>query len=52
MLLKAAPLKDGTTVLAFVDADYRNRREPTEILTALQSLSENYKGEYHANISR
>jgi hypothetical protein len=30
----------------------RNRLEPAEILTALQSLSKNCKGEHHANISR
>jgi len=43
---------DGTIALAFVDVDYRNRLEPAEILTALQSLSKNCKGEHHANISR
>jgi peroxiredoxin len=43
---------DGTIALAYVDVDYRNRLEPTEILTALQSLSKNFKGEHHANISR
>jgi peroxiredoxin len=30
---------DGTVVLAFVDVDYRNRLEPTEILAALQALT-------------
>jgi peroxiredoxin len=30
---------DGRIALAFVDVDYRNRLEPAEILTALQSLS-------------
>jgi peroxiredoxin len=30
---------DGTIALAYVDVDYRNRLEPAEILTALQSLS-------------
>ncbi len=30
---------DGTVVLAFVDVDYRNRLEPTEILAALQTLT-------------
>ena len=34
---------DGTIALAFVDVDYRNRLEPAEILTALQSLSKNTK---------
>lgn len=29
---------DGTIVLAFIDVDYRNRLEPSEILAALQSL--------------
>lgn len=29
---------DGTIVLAFVDVDYRNRLEPSEILAALQAL--------------
>lgn len=43
---------DGTIALAYVDVDYRNRLEPAEILTALQSLSKNCKGEHHANISR
>jgi peroxiredoxin len=43
---------EGTIALAYVDVDYRNRLEPTEILTALQSLSKNCKGEHHANISR
>jgi peroxiredoxin len=44
--------RDGTIALAFVDVDYRNRLEPSEILTALQSLSRNLKGEHHANTSR
>jgi peroxiredoxin len=41
--------RDGTIPLAFVDVDYRNRLEPAEILTALQSLSKHHKGEHHAN---
>ena len=43
---------DGTVVLAFVDVDYRNRLEPTEILRVLQSLSKEHRGEHHANASR
>ncbi len=43
---------DGTIALAFVDVDYRNRLEPAEILPALQSLSNEHKGEHHANASR
>jgi len=43
---------DGTIALAFVDVDYRNRLEPAEILTALQSLSREHRGEHHANASR
>ena len=43
---------DGTIALAFVDVDYRNRLEPAEILTALQSLSKEHRGEHHANTSR
>jgi peroxiredoxin len=43
---------DGTIALAFVDVDYRNRLEPVEILTALQSLSNEHRGEHHANASR
>ena len=43
---------DGTVALAFVDVDYRNRLEPAEILTALQSLSKQQRGEHHANASR
>jgi peroxiredoxin len=43
---------DGIIALAYVDVDYRNRLEPAEILSALQSLSKNCKGERHANISR
>jgi peroxiredoxin len=43
---------DGTVALAFVDVDYRNRLEPAEILTALQSLSKEHRGEHHANASR
>ena len=42
----------GTIALAYVDVDYRNGLESTEILTARQSLSKNCKGEHHANISR
>jgi peroxiredoxin len=42
----------ATIALAFVDVDYRNRLEPTEILTALQSLSKEQRGEHHANASR
>jgi peroxiredoxin len=34
---------DGTVALAFVDVDYRNRLEPTEILTVLQALSKEFK---------
>jgi peroxiredoxin len=40
--------RDGTITLAFVDVDYRNRLEPTEILRALQSLSKAHKGKRHA----
>jgi peroxiredoxin len=43
---------DGMIATANVDVDYRNRLEPAEILTAIQSLSKNHKGEHHANISR
>ena len=44
---------DGTIALAYVDVDYRNRLEPAEILTALQSLSKEHRGEYHhADTSR
>ena len=43
---------DGTVALAFVDVDYRNRLEPAEILTALQALSKQQRGEHHANASR
>ena len=43
---------DGTVALSFVDVDYRNRLEPAEILTALQSLSKQQRGEDHANASR
>jgi len=43
---------DGTVALYFVDVDYRNRLEPAEILTALQSLSKQQRGEDHANASR
>ena len=43
---------DGTIALAFVDVDYRNRLEPTEILNVLQSLSKEHRGEHHANASR
>jgi hypothetical protein len=35
-----------------VDVDYRNRLEPAELLTALQSLSKQQRGEDHANASR
>ena len=38
--------------LAYVDVDYRNRLAPAEILTALQSMSKEHKGEHHANTSR
>jgi len=34
---------DGTVALAFVDVDYRNRLEPTEILAALQALTKKSK---------
>jgi peroxiredoxin len=44
--------RDGTIALAFVDVDYRNRLEPAEILTALQSLSKKQRGELYANTSR
>jgi peroxiredoxin len=43
---------DGTIALAYVDVGYRNRLEPAEILTALQSLSKEHRGEHHANTSR
>jgi len=43
---------DGTVALSFVDVDYRNRLEPAEILIALQSLSNEHRGEHHANASR
>jgi peroxiredoxin len=43
---------DSTIALAFVDVDYRNRLEPTEILIALQSLSKEQRGEHYANASR
>jgi peroxiredoxin len=43
---------DGIIALAFVDVDYRNRLEPAEILTALQSLPKEHRGEHHANASR
>lgn len=43
---------DETIVLAFVDVDYRNRLEPAEIITALQSLTKEQRGEHHANASR
>jgi peroxiredoxin len=43
---------DGTIALVFVDADYRNRLEPAEILVALQSLSKKHIGEHYANDSR
>ncbi len=43
---------DGTIALGYVDVDYRNRLEPAEILTALQSLSKEHRGEHHANTSR
>jgi peroxiredoxin len=43
---------DGTVALSFVDVDYRNRLEPAELLTALQSLSKQQRGEDHANASR
>ena len=32
--------KDGIVALAFVDVDYRNRLEPSEIVAALKTLSE------------
>jgi hypothetical protein len=35
---------DGTITLAFVDVDYRNRLEPTEIVAALQYLSKKERG--------
>jgi peroxiredoxin len=31
--------RDGTIAAAYVDVDYRNRLEPTDVLAALQSLS-------------
>ena len=44
---------EGTIALAYVDVDYRNRLAPAEILTALQSLSKEHRGEYHhADTSR
>jgi peroxiredoxin len=43
---------DGTIARAYVDVNYRNRLEPAEILTALQSLSKEHRGEHHANTSR
>jgi peroxiredoxin len=43
---------DGVIALAYVDVDYRNRLEPAEILTALQSLLKKPIGELHANTSR
>jgi peroxiredoxin len=43
---------DGMITLAYVDVDYRNRLEPAEILTALQSLSKEHRGEHYANASR
>jgi NAD(P)-dependent dehydrogenase (short-subunit alcohol dehydrogenase family) len=44
--------RDGTIALGFVDVDYRNRLEPAEILSALQSLSKEKKGIHNANTSR
>jgi peroxiredoxin len=44
--------RDATITLAFVDVDYRNRLEPTEILAALQSLSKEHRGKHYANTSR
>jgi peroxiredoxin len=44
--------RDGTIALGFVDVDYRNRLEPAEILSALQSLSKEKKGIHNANASR
>jgi hypothetical protein len=35
--------RDGTIALTFVDVDYRNRLEPTEILAVLQCLSKESK---------
>lgn len=43
---------DGIIRLAFVDADYRNRLEPGDVLTALEALSKEPKGENHAYTSR
>jgi peroxiredoxin len=43
--------RNCTIALAFVDVDYRNRLEPAEILSALQSLSKK-RGEHYANASR
>jgi peroxiredoxin len=43
---------DATIALAFVDVDYRNRLEPAEILTALQSLSNHQRGKLYANTSK
>jgi peroxiredoxin len=43
---------DGAIALAYVDVDYRNRLEPAQIFTALQSLAKNDKGEHYANTSR
>jgi hypothetical protein len=34
------------------DVDYHNRLEPAEILTVLQSLSKEQRGEHNANTSR
>ena len=36
--------QDGPVALAFVDVDYRNRLEPTEILAALQALAKELEG--------
>jgi hypothetical protein len=44
MLPIPAPASSIATIaLAFVDVDYRNRLEPTEILSVLQALAEKAK---------
>jgi peroxiredoxin len=43
---------EGRIALAYVEADYRNRLEPAEILTALQSLPKKHRGEHRANASK
>jgi peroxiredoxin len=36
--------RDGIIALAFLDVDYRNRPEPSDVLTALRALSKESKG--------